>query len=811
MKVRLLLLGSAISACLAAPAYAQDRSAVAKDGSGELEEIIVTAQVRREKLRDVPVSVSALDRTEIQDKNVQRMADIQYFVPNFKMTDVGITTSIFIRGIGSGENQGFEQSVGLYIDGVHYGRARHTQAPFLDVAGVEVLRGPQSILFGKNSVAGALSISTGKPTRSFEGSVMTSYEFNARDASAEGYVSGPLSDRVRARLAARYRHAEGSVVNTRTNERNTQRDEFAIRGTVDVDLTENLTATLKAENSKFDRDGRSGETFVSDPVASGPFAGMTYGQILFNVFGQDRSVLDEKRDDRRGATGEFSRNKLQTYAAGFDWRLGDYTVTSKAAFTRLRYRDNCDCDFIGADILSAGFQETFDQTSEELRLISPRFDRFDFILGAYYEKSTQDYADQIVIASNSLLVPLVNAQAPGGGSLISNTQAARTAKVDGEVLSGFAQVNWRIVPDLTLQLGGRYTHETKDGQRNLTVLGVDGKSLPAAQAAAPLVYAGLFGITSDKLAGLGPQGAAFVNALGALPVAGALTNNRFSPDVKLKWDVASNSMLYASWARGYKSGGFDFRANNRSISPTMAASFQFKDEQATNYEIGGKFTLGRRISVNVAAFNTRYQDLQVAIYDGILGYNVGNAAKARVKGVELDSRWAVTSSLKLSGSAAFTDFKFTDYPNGQCYFGQAPTSDFNGDGVPDLCSYNGRSNQLVSHVEGTLTAEWSHRIAAGYLIDVTGDLFFKSHYDASPLFDPRGRQPGYQLVNLRAALSPEAGRSWQLALVGQNLFDKHPITYAGALPLASGLFGSDALTGEFLQGRQVSVQARLNF
>lgn len=810
MNRKYLLFGSALAAITTAPAFAQDASAPQSDTTAGLEDIIVTAQARNQSLKDVPVSVSVVDGATLQNKNLLRLEDVQFYVPNFKMTEVGITTSIFIRGIGSGENQGFEQSVGLYIDGVHYGRAKETQAPFLDIDRVEVLRGPQSILFGKNSVAGALSVTTAKPTRSFKASVMSSYEFNANDFLTEGYVSGPITDRVRARLAMRYRDSQGFEFNLRTGKENPQRNEFAVRGTVEVDLTDNLTATAKAEVSRFDRTGRTGQTFVSDPIAAGPFAGLTYGQVLYNVFGQDASVLDEKRDDHRAATGEFSNNKMQTYSLGLDWKIGDYTLKSTSAFTRLKYDDNCDCDFTGADIFSAGFQEKFDQASQEIRLISPEFDRFDFILGGYYEHTKQDYGDQIVVASNSLLIPAINAQAPGFGNLLANTQAARTARVKGDVLSAFAQANWHFMPDVTLQLGGRYTYEWKTGARGMAILGIDGNALPAAQAAAPLVYANLFGITSENLNSLGPQGAFFIGQLGQLPISGSLKKGRFSPDVKLKWEIAHNRMIYASWSRGYKSGGFDFRANNRSVFPTLADSFQFKDESATNYEIGGKFSFGRKLEINVAAYRTEYKDLQVAIYDGILGYNVGNAAKAKVQGVEVDGRWAVTDRLTLSGSAAYTDFKFTDYPNGQCYFGQVPTTDLNGDGVLDHCSYNGQSNQLVSKWEGTLAAEYRYPIFGSYALDATADMSFKSKYNASPLFDPHAVQGAYQLVNLRLAFSPDSER-WQIAVLGKNIFDKRPLTYAGALPLASGTFGSDALTGLFLQGRQISIQGRVNF
>ncbi len=788
--------------------------AIAQDDTDEsdrrLSTVTVTSQVREQSLIDVPVSVAVVDGVTLQADNLQKLEDIQYAVPNFSLTETGIATNIFIRGIGSGVNQAFEQSVGMYVDGVHYSRAQQTRAPFLDIQRVEVLRGPQSILFGKNSVAGALSITTAKPTDTFEGSILASYEFENEEIITEGYVSGPLSDRVRGRLALRYRDTDGYVENLRTGQNDPQREDVTARGTIAIDVTDNLEATFKAEFSDFDVTGRNFETFVSDPAAAGPFAGLTYGQILANVFGQDASVLDEAQDNVRGGSGEFSNNELQTYALNLDWQLGDYTLQSITALSSFEYVENCDCDFTGADIFSAGLQESYDQFSQEVRLISPEFESHDFILGAYYQTTEHEYADQIVVPGTSVLIPAVNAQAPGFGSLLANTQAAREAGVDADVISAFAQLNWHFADSWTLQLGGRFTSEEKDGFRNMVIEASDGSALPAAQAAAPLVYAGVFGITSENLAALGPQGLASIGLLGEIPVSGSRSEEQFSPDVKLQWDATDNHMFYASWSQGFKSGGFDFRANNRSVFATLEDSFEFEDEQATNYELGGKFRFGGTAELNAAAFFTEFDDLQVSIFDGILGFNVGNAASAEISGLELDGRWAATDHLTLSGSLALTDFEFQDFQNGQCYFGQVPDTDLDGDGTPELCDYSGNSNQLVSDLQGTLAADFTYPVFGSYTLDASADVFFTSEYDAAPTFDPDGKQGGYELFNLRLALSPDDDR-WQIALLGKNVFDEQPLQYAGAIPLAGNTFGTNSDTGIFLQGRQVALQARLNF
>ena len=198
---------AAVAAALSGTAQAQDSE------SRSLEEIVVTAAYREQGLQDVPVSISAVTGDTIAESAIQKAEDIQFLVPNFTLTETGIGTNAFIRGIGSGINQAFEQSVGTYIDGVYYGRAQQWRAPFLDLERVEVLRGPQSILFGKNSVAGALNISTAKPTDEFEGYVRGSWEFEDDESIIEGVVSGPITERIRYRVAARQRDLKGYMYN----------------------------------------------------------------------------------------------------------------------------------------------------------------------------------------------------------------------------------------------------------------------------------------------------------------------------------------------------------------------------------------------------------------------------------------------------------------------------------------------------------------------------------------------------------------------------------------------------------------------
>src|SRR5690606_28523860 len=186
------------------------------------------------------------------------------------------------------------------------------------------------------------------------------------------------------------------------------------------------------------------------------------------------------------------------------------------------------------------------QFSQEFRLTSPVNESYDFVAGVYYQNSKHNYADNIVVQPTSVLVPLVNSQSPGAGNAMAGTQAARSAAVDSDLFSAFAQVNVRPVDRWEIQLGARVSREKKEGPRTLTILRENGDPLPAAQAAAAAVYAQVFRVSSTNLASLGPTGAALIAQLGSLPVSGDRKETRFSPDVKVLFQPSDDLMLYAS-------------------------------------------------------------------------------------------------------------------------------------------------------------------------------------------------------------------------------------------------------------------------
>lgn len=814
----------------------EDAQATKAAGPAESEpegDVVVTARKRSERLQDVPLSIAAVSGQTMQQQGIRKIEDLQTKVPNFKMTETGIGSQIAIRGIFSGVNQGFEQSVGTYVDGIHYGRAQQARAPFLDVERVEVLRGPQSILFGKNSIAGALNIISAQPTKDLEGYVQTSYQPNEDDWEVLGAVSGPINDRLRARVAGRFHTGDGFLKNLTLDRSEPKRKDWNLRGILEWDVTDDLTLNFKAEHGEFDTKGRNIEVYNELPsIHPSPlFHGKTYAQILtflggFNpndAFVVDPSVSNNVKDDKRSSNGDTSDNTSGTYVLTANWNTGIGTLTSITGYNKFSYDEDCDCDFTGADILTIDLHEKYKQFSQEVRLASDTSGPFEYIFGGFYQTSDHSYRDNINIDGNSILVQVVNLLSNPNGTFIANSRAAREAHVDTDILSAFGQLTYKFNDHFRVNVGGRVTHEEKDGDRTLTIEGIDGTALAGLPAiGAPLVYAQLFKISSTNLASLAgstvpPVGvtcatvappaqraAACLAALGTHPVEGSLSKTGFVPSVVAQYDVNDDIMFYGSFTKGTKSGGFDFRGNNRGFYPTMEDAFEFSEEKATNWEVGSKTRfLGGRAIFNAALYHTKIQDLQVSVFDGVLGYIVGNA-DARTQGIEVDGRFAITPSLTLRAAGALTDFEFTNYPNGQCYPGQVP------DGTLGQCDYKGKTNQLVPDWQATLAVDWKHAITDGLEFRSTADMFASDGYFLSPTLDPNQVQGSYAKFNLRLAVG-DPGHRWEVAVLGKNLTDKRTVSMGVGTPLAFSTFGAYSQANVVDEGRTFALQGRFGF
>jgi len=749
-----------------------------------LEEVLVTATLRTESLQDVPVSVNAMAGEKMQEAGIDKIEDLQAYVPNLSMSETGIGTNIYIRGIGSGINPGFEQSVGMYFDGVSYSRAQLTRAPFLDLARVEVLRGPQNILYGKNSIAGALSLVSARPGQEQEGMVSALYEPDHDEKIVDFMMSGPITDTLGARVAIRKREFGGYIENLTLNRDEPQRDESTIRAILDWDATPDLTAMLKLELGKFDVLGRQVEIVNDQPSTTlgSPAFRPTYSQALVGNFGADPSVLNTKQDYKRSSNGDYSNNRTKNITLNVDYALGESTLTFITGFLHYEFDELCDCDFTGAPVFSVPFEEEYDQYSQEIRWVSAAGGTLEHIGGVYFQKSELDFFDAIVIDSD--ILPGAVAQktsSPAQGASIANTTTPRNFTSDAELYSVFWQTTWNASERLRATLGLRYSYEEKEGTRNLTIADLNGNERPAGLVDA--VLAGVFKVERHDLEGTQKGG-------------------NLAPSLNVQYDVNDDVMAYATVSVGNKSGGFDARSN-ASPGGAIDGSFEYDEEKATSFEVGAKTSfMNGRGELNIAAFFTKYDDLQVSIFDGTLGFNVGNAGAAETKGIELDGRFALTDNLLMTAALAFLDFEFTDFEKGQCYQGQTPDQVTP---TANYCDYKGKTNQYVADYSGNVGFVYTRSFGDAMEFRAGTDFTFTDDYNSSQNLDPSQEQDGYVEVNMRLAVA-DVKSGWEVAIIGKNLTDEDVISYSNDVPLANSSFGSIGHYAFIERPRSVAVQ-----
>ena len=790
----------ALSLVLSPAALAQEQ----QSSVVTLEEVIITAQKREESLQDVPISVSAIAGEKLTEAGVVRLDDLKAYVPNLQVTETGIANNFYIRGIGSGLNQGFEQSVSQYADGIYRGRGHQSRMPFLDLQRVEVLRGPQPILFGKNAIAGAVNLISAKPGNEFEGMVRALYESETGEQAADVILSGPFSETFGARLAVRTRETDGYSENLTLARDEPSRDELGGRLTFRWEPNDRFDATLKVEGGTFDVVGRQVEVFGEQgaaptlrPSATVPAgvtvnplpgtAGLTYGQILRNVFAQDIGVLNNTIDHKRSANGDFSNLDNEEVALTMNFAIGDLTLTSITGYSAYDLDEGCDCDFTGANVFTAGITEKFDQQSQELRLTSPVGDKFSWIAGVFYQKYDLTETDYVYFPANSTVVTVINLNPGlpmGAGTLFGNTANPRVFAQDSKLFAAFAQGTWSVTDTFRVTAGGRWSTEDKSGSRVARITaGLGGPD--AAPGLIDVLYLNLLGVQRHS-------------------VSGSRAEDKFSPLINLQYDFGGNSMAYLSWAKGNKSGGYDARSNR---APPFG-TFEYAPEEATAYELGIKTNVSSAAQINAAIFFTDYKDLQTSAFDGRLGFNVGNGT-AQVKGVEIEGRWQATERLYLAGSAAYLDFEWKRY-NGQCYFG-APATLFTTAPRPlGNCVYDGFVNQLAPKVTGVVSADYSWPIGDSLKLNTILDLMYSSSYLTSLTLDPGTRQDSYTKLNARVSLGSASGK-WQLALVGRNLTDEEVVSYSGDVPLSGSIFAARSYYGFVDPPRTLAVEGTLRF
>jgi len=606
-----LMLGSAAIALAAQTAWAQDT----QGNESNLEDIVVTAQKRSENLQDVPVAVTAIAGSLIANSQIDASENLPRLTPGLSVNRNANFVGLFLRGVGTlYANPGLESSVAMYLDDTYMPRTATAAFSFNDIERIEVLKGPQGTLYGRNAAAGAVKVVTRDPKiGEWEGAASMTYgRFNR--TAADGLINIPLGDRIAARVAVIYDANDGYVkTNQPTMPRLQDRNLVHVTGKILFEATDNLTLKLSGDyGDKKDREGQA-FTNLENSCAAGQI-GLCLGGTGANSF------YDNGLDyPRRGTQGDKMHTVNGGAALRADLDLGPATLSSITAYRHYKFTGGADLDGTSIPFLHALTDGEFTRSfSEEVQLVSDSSGPLKYVLGFYYYKERSGGAFTISgLAANAqlgLTTPL------NGGTVYDDPYLTARAKFDIESWAPYAQATYEISDQFAITAGLRYTSEKKTQLYHTLTAGIPG--------------VGASVIASE------PEG--------------QVKFNKLTPKIVLDFKPVDDVLLYAGFSRGFKSGGIN--------SPSTAVpANRVTPEVLDSYEIGWKTEFGN-VRFNGAAFYYDYTNLQVTQTSLECGAScVVNAANAEVKGVEADLTWAAARGLELGLGVSYLDTKFKEY------------------------------------------------------------------------------------------------------------------------------------------------------
>ena len=707
-QYRALLLGSAIGAAFAglAPSVVY----AAETNGGTIEEVVVTARKRSESLQDVPLSVSAYTGTKLTESGYSDLSNISRVAPGvyFEAPDRS-RPLIYVRGIGTRSyDGGSDPSVGVFIDGVYQGRFGGLMVDLNDLARVEVLKGPQGTLYGRNTIGGAISMVTRDPTNEVKGRIEAGAGASAISGdnlySLSGGVSGPIvQDKLLGLFSATYNSRDGyqpvrTQAGVATGVRGGSEDSLSLRGKLNWTVSDDLTVKLAADYTHMDGPPL---VLVSDPLGKGLGPGaLSPG---FTV----PAVTNDPYHPYSDATDVFLKKKMYGGSVTADWKLGKVTLTSITAARKLKIDEINDIDATSLPFYTNPVTDDAEQVSQELRA-SYAGEKANWLLGAYYGHEIDDRTDSLVFGPAAFL-RLISG---GPTTWRFHVKAVSTSK------ALFGQYSWNFTDKLSTTIGARYSEDDKD-----------------------VLY------DTDNSAPL---------KIGVAPFLRDVSRNwsSFDPSVSVSYKFTPDIMGYASWSSGYKVGAFQFFATSALTADQVASP-----EKAKSFEVGIKSTLlDHRLRLNAAAFHIDYKDLQLlrlvpapAPITSLIV--IGNAANSKIDGLELEGQAIFTDALSLDFSYAYLNARFDKY-----LF--RPGQDFSGNTMPrsprNTVSLAGNYDQDIGpgHLTARLSYAWRSKI------------FFESDNNT---IDINSSEGSLGLIDASASYKIN---NWTAGVWGRNLTDE---------------------------------------
>ena len=802
---RAALLGStSIALGLSAPVSAQD---AAEDDSAN-NEIIVTAQKREENLQDIPLAVSVIGGEAIANSGGITLENAQYLVPslNFRKSGTSLNQALFLRGVGTiNFSIAAEPSVAAVLDGVVLSRAGEGFTDLFDVERIEVLRGPQGTLFGKNASAGVVSIVTKRPTDEFEAEVEASY-FTKSEYRGRATVNLPLGENIRSRVTGFYSNYDGNIRNIATGNRVNGFEHYGIRGVIEADLGETIQLTLRGDWRKTN-DDCCGEIIGTTPTNAAALA-------LRNT----------------GISGDLTRRVAQnlttaTKEKGWggslqaDIELGEHTLTSITSYRgwdnlEIRDGDWLDQPYVGLNQLHDIGPQKSTTFTQELRIASPTGQFLEYVLGAYYSKADTDrtFTRSVITCSASTLAAIVPgltpcSTAPSISTVTTPTGTARFTSVFKN-MALFGQATLNLSDDLRLIGGLRYTND-KLGvslKRTATGLTIDGAGRPnSAPGIQPAFDQGAYDeylrllalnpglatpLTIDQL-----QRASSLRANG-VPFRSRSSANNFSGKAAIQYDINDDVMAYVSYTRGYKGPAYNIFFNLMGSGANRIAP-----ETVNSYEGGLKtsFLDGGAI-INMAVFYAKYNNYQANNPDIVAGQVVSrltNAGTVSTKGLELDLLLQPSDSFTVTGGLAYTDAQVDNFilPVG------APASALITKGTP-LAN--------APKYKATVGAQYDWQTGGFADVEFNASVAMQSdqiyELTANPVTRRATTVDGYATFDASIALT-DPNDAWRVSFLVKNLFDQ---SFASSI-VSGGPGGSFRYIIPREADRYFGITAKINF
>lgn len=758
---RTALTSAAIFALLAGtgPAFAASH-ADADEGTwaGEAgdDEITVTASRRRdEDVQDVPIALTVVSAEALERRGDYTLGQIQQQVPSLQVFSFNPrNTNVNVRGLGSNvalTNDGLENGVGFYIDNVYYGRVGLSQFDLVDLQQIEVLRGPQGTLFGKNTTSGVINITSRKPSFEPEFSSefsLGNYGFHQVRASA----SLPLvTDLLALRVSGAITGNNGFLYNVTRHERAQDYRNKSVRAQLLLTPSSDVSFRLIGDFSRqkqnhvlgvfVDYDGTYADgTAIANNFATRAARFPGYGLPAFHPF------------DRKGeADGHYQANMDGYGVSGqLDWDLGGSALTSITAYRWWDWYPANDGDGTSLPVVTKSQQQNFQrQFSQEVRLASTGHRRLNYVIGAYYFWQVIRGYGATAYGPAAALWNLPTANQAVANAALDGFEANSTSTPETRSLALFGQTDLRINDSLVLTTGLRFTHEKKQGSfAQFHVAGADLSTLLPAQQAAALAIRNQFNpVTSYST---------------------RFSDNSLSGLATLTWNFAPDALAYATYAKGNKSGGLNLSALPAGVNPDVAP------EKVDSIEIGLKSQwLDRRLTFNAAIFQTIVRQYQTAITEQVLNtvnfrQYIANIPKVRSRGFEADLHFAPSERVSFTGSVAHADATYRKYTNAP----QAPER-LNLSAIQDL---SGKPLAGVPKLTWSIGADASQPLGSlgdrEVEIYAHADYAHRSRFNTSATNSARAVVPGFGLANARLGIRTADGL-FDLSIWAKNLFDKN--------------------------------------